>query len=146
MYYETPTGKVSVLLQRTSHSTGSAWFNITSQTSQSLPDAFRNPAVSFQSRTLYRDESDTESLLTAPFTSRVNGNFSKSITGRTIAIGAVFHLPRYGLVPNEYDIGLSGYGNFSIGMRCRYSSPNSCSQVNNHDTYDRLIEFYHRHE
>ena len=125
LYYETPTGKVSALLQRLAPN-GTAftgqWFNITSQTSQSLPDEFHNPAVFSNSRTLYNDESDTDSLFTPPFASVVN--FSESSTGRTATIGAIFYSPYYAsIVSDGYQIGRSGYGNFSLGMRYRSSSP-----------------------
>ena len=56
--------------------------------SQSLADEFHDPTVFFDSRTLYNDESDTDSLFTPPFTSVVNS--SESATGRIAAIEAYY--------------------------------------------------------
>ena len=117
IYYETPTGKVSALLQR---STG--WVNITSQTSHSLPDEIHNPTVFFGSRTLYNNESDPNSLFTPPFISV--GNYSESTTGEIAGIGAFLYSPHYASIFSDgYQVGQSGYGNFSLGMRHRASSP-----------------------
>ena len=122
LYYETPTGKVSALLERSTETVlQSEWVKITSQTSQSLPDEIRNPNVFFESRTLYSDESDIETLFTPPFTSAVNS--SESATGRIATIEALLYSPHYAsIVPDGYQIGQSGYGNFSLGMRYRSSS------------------------
>lgn len=116
LYYENPTGNVSLLLKRqTSPEPASApWFDITSQKSQSLAAEFRNslndPDIG---HTMY--EADANTIYSAPFTSKIN--FTVSDVGENSAITAVLYAPRNAsIVDLTYFIGPSRRGNFSGGM------------------------------
>ncbi|CAD6586035.1 MAG: hypothetical protein ASARMPREDX12_002178 [Alectoria sarmentosa] len=104
LYYESPTGKPSALVQRIIPSSIEGqgqikWVDISSQESQSLPDDFRNvPEPDQLSFTLY--ESDTNATFSTPFTSATN--FTDS------AIGALFYSPNVSLV-NGGPIVINGY-------------------------------------
>ena len=125
LYYESPTGKPSALVQRIIPSSIEGqgqikWVDISSQESQSLPDDFRNvPEPDQLSFTLY--ESDTNATFSTPFTSATN--FTDS------AIGALFYSPNVSLV-NGGPIVINGYeidgdssnpSHFSGGMHCASS-------------------------
>lgn len=119
LYYENPSGNMSVLLQRkTSMRPGwHPWFNITSQKSQSLPADFRNsPDESDYGHTIY--EADANTIYSAPFTSRIN------FTREDSAITALSYAPRNAsVVAWSYLIGPSQNGNISGGMHWVSSYP-----------------------
>lgn len=123
LYYETSTGNVSALLQRTTSTVQEAeWVDITSQKSQSLPDEFRYGNDSFMSHTLY-ESIGAYATLSTPFTSGAIPSESivgsESIFGSPPNIWAVFYSPpNASLLPLYYSVGPSGSGNFSSGMHC----------------------------
>ena len=117
LYYENPSGNVSVLLKRTNfmNSVGHfsrspyQWLDISSQSSQSLPDEFRNKGSTdvWGSHTLY--ETDPDIILGPPFTSMGNSSL-------------LYAPSRASLEVFDYSYGPGGFDIFSSGMHCASSS------------------------
>ena len=120
LYYEDPTGKVVALSQQ---DVGAAenqtieWINVTSQESESLPDAFHNTPGStagglLYSKTLY-ESLGTNTTLSIPFICGANWSGA--------SVGAVFYSPRldssnateFQFVIESYKNGAVDSGNFS---------------------------------
>lgn len=123
LYYENPTGKVSVLCwQAVGVQDDEKWIDITSQKSNSLPDEFRNaPGSATEDNSKTLDESLIPNIFTlsAPFACRPENQS----TGQT-GIGAVFYSPNasgFEFQSNFYSTGLSGAGNFSSRMHFVFS-------------------------
>ena len=106
LYYENPSGNVSVLLQRR-NITEYQWFDISSQSSQSLPDGFRNNDNEDGSHTLC--ETSAYTIFAPPFTSQ--GNYSISYAPRNASFVRI-----------GYNSGPIGPGIFSTSMHCISSS------------------------
>lgn len=125
LYYENSAGNLSALLQRydpTTSGEGVHWYDITSQSSQSLPGDFHNdPSNSTfhpPSHTLY--ESLTGIKLGTPFTSMANysdGDIKYGMSPGLARLGAVFVTPGGATIQSAiYYIGLNGSGNYVTGM------------------------------
>ena len=148
LYYEDPTGRISVLSQRPVGNT-TEWVNLTSQESKSLPDEFRNTPASTaggHSKTLY-ESLGTDTTLRAPFT--CGANWTTSFVGN-VSIGAIFYSPQvsspnasnFQFVIEDYIIGPEDSpGNFSNDVpglnndninnnSTKPPTPHSCLQIN----------------
>ena len=130
VYYENPTGSISLLLQRSNSSGMIQWLDISSSKSQSLPGEFRNAPFlnsvnsEWESHTLYG--SVPNNTFNAPFTSGVNFTSAPSSGGSWI--GGVFYTPlNTSFSINSYAVGPSQPGNFSAGMHLTSRIPNGCS-------------------
>ncbi len=111
LLYENPIGKVSALCSILGVVT--AWVDITTQESKSLPDEFRNTPASTaegHSKTLFESLGTNVSTLSTPFTCMAENSTGPS------DIGALFYSPdasNFEFLSTEYSTGPSGAGNFS---------------------------------
>lgn len=127
LYYEDPTGRISVLSQqavgneknRTFEKSPTAeWFDLTSQKSKSLPDIFRNTPASIASKTLY-ESLGTNTTLRAPFTCGANWTV---VDEDTISVGALFYSPQPNASNSQFAIQIytmgpgDSAGNFTRGF------------------------------
>lgn len=84
---------------------GKAWIDVSSQSSQSLPDDFLNSPQSLFSNTLY--ESARNYTFSTPFTAR---NIPEVIIGNAVTV-ALFYSPRDDhIFSNTYEIGSNSLG------------------------------------
>ena len=100
LYYENPTGKVSVLsaISAPNGTSEDGWVDITSQESKSLPESFRNTPGSTaggSSKTLDESLDSSVFTLSAPFTCASNGSTIKAIFYSKNATDPKIHYNNY---------------------------------------------------
>ena len=123
LYYENSAGNVSALLQRsdpTESGVGVQWYDITSQSSQSLPGDFHNSPSDPTSHTLYESRADI--TFGTPFASMANHSEVATATAPDMSpgllpLGALFVAPGGDMTWSEtYFIGLNGSGSYGSRM------------------------------
>lgn len=133
LYYESPNGNVSALLNRAIQGPGSKgdinmlvqWIDITSQESKALPHEFRNaPGFNYSSSlgpeveenatfsyTLY--ETDPITIFSTPFSSDGTSGSALFYSPSNPLLNAASSLAGGSILDTSYTIGTSGPGNFS---------------------------------
>ena len=111
LYYETPNGKISALLQRLI-SAEYQWIDITNQESQSLPHNCRNGPNSESSQTLYESE---DAVISTPF---LTGWIHTPLLADGVGYvsRAFFYSPENEFVEMDYNVASTSCREFSTGI------------------------------